>query len=54
MFLLSETSGSISIASVATVTGAPVGIVTASFSLAFSVSTGIVEKKNRNKKYNTI
>ena len=38
----SATSGSISIASFATVIGAPVGIAGASFSLAFSISTGIM------------
>ena len=32
-------TGSISIASFATVVGAPVGIISASFSLAFSIST---------------
>ena len=49
---LSVTTGSISIASFATVIGAPVGIVSASFSLTFSISTGIVKKllkTTRNK-----
>ena len=41
---MSVTTGSISIASFATVIGAPVGIISASFSLVFSVSTGIVKK----------
>ena len=41
--ILSATSGSISIASFATVTGAPVGIASARFSLAFSMSTEIVK-----------
>ena len=41
LIVLSATSGSISIASFATVIGAPVGIASASFSLAFSMSTGI-------------
>ena len=52
---LSVTTGSISIASFATVIGAPVGIVSASFSLTFSMSTGIVKKllkTTRNKKKN--
>ena len=40
----SEASGSISIASFATVIGKPVGIASASFSLAFSLSTGLVKK----------
>ena len=35
LIVLSVTTGSISIASFATVTGAPVGIASASFSLAF-------------------
>ena len=43
LIVLSATNGSISIASFSTVIGAPVGIVSASFSLAFSVSTGIVK-----------
>ena len=42
--VLSEASGSISIASFATVIGKPVGIASASFSLAFSLSTGLVKK----------
>ena len=44
LIVLSITTGSISIASFATVIGAPVGIVSASFSLAFSISTGILKK----------
>ena len=41
------------------VIGAPVGIVSASFSLAFSISTGIVKKllkttRNKKKKHNKI
>ena len=44
LIVLSTTSSSISIASFATVIGAPVGIISASFSLAFSLSTGIVKK----------
>ena len=43
-FVLSVTIGSVSTASFATVIGAPVGIVRASFSLAFSVFKGIVKK----------
>ena len=52
LIILSVTTGSVSIASFATVTGAPVGIVSASFSLVFSISTGIMKKllKTRNKK----
>ena len=53
LIVLSATSDSISIASFATVIGAPSGIASASFSLAFSMSTGIVKtllKRTRNKK----
>ena len=53
LIALSATSGSISIASFATVIGAPVRIASASFSLAFSMPTGIVKellKTTRNKK----
>ena len=53
LIVLSVTTGSISIASFATVIGAPVGMVSASFSLAFSISTGIIKKllkAMRNKK----
>ena len=59
LIVLSVTTGSISIASFATVIGAPVGIVSASFSLAFSISTGIIKKllkttRNKKKKHNRI
>ena len=40
--VLSATSGSIFITSFATVIGAPVGIASASFSLAFSMSLEII------------
>ena len=55
LIVLSVTTGRISIASFATVIGAPVGMASASFSLAFSISTEIVKKllkttKNKNKK----
>ena len=43
LIVLSATSGSISTASFATAIGAPVGIASASLSLTFSVSTGIVK-----------
>ena len=57
LIVLSVTTGSISIASFATVIGAPVGIASASFSLAFSISTGIGKKMlktmlNKKKKHN--
>ena len=48
MFVLSVKTGSVSIASFATVIVAPVGIVSASFSLAFSILTGIVNKTVKN------
>ena len=44
LIVLSVTTGSISTVSFATVIGAPVGIVSASFSLAFSIPTGIIKK----------
>ena len=43
LIVLSVTTGSISIASFPTVIGAPVGMVSASFSLSFSIFTGIVK-----------
>ena len=49
---INVTTGCISIASFATVIGAPVGIASASFSLEFSISTGIIKnllKTTRNK-----
>ena len=57
LIVLSVTTGSISIASFATVIGAPVGIESASFSLAFSISAGIVKKlskttRAKKKKHN--
>ena len=56
--VLFVTTGSISIESFSTVIGALVGIVRASFSLAFSISTGIIKKLLRQqeirKKHNKI
>ena len=59
LIVLSVTTGSISIASFATVIGAPVGMVSASFSLTFSISTGIKKNllktiRNKKKKHNKI
>ena len=59
LIVLSVTTGSISIASFTTVIGVPVGMVSASFSLAFSISTGIIKKllkrtRNKQKKHNEI
>ena len=55
LIALSATSVSISVASIASVIGVPGGIANASFSLTFSMSTGIVKKllkTMRNKKKN--
>ena len=59
LIVLSATSGSISIASFATVIETPVRIASASLSLAFSLSTGIVKKllkttQDEKKKHNKI
>ena len=43
LIVLSVVTGSISIASFATAIRAPVGIMSASFSLAFSITTGFVK-----------
>ena len=57
LIVLSVTIGTVSIASFASVIGAPVGIVSAGFSIAFSISTGIIKKLlkttwNKKKKHN--
>ena len=59
LIVLSLTSGGVSIASFATAIGAPIGITSASFSLAFSLCTGLVKKllkatRNKKKKHNKI
>ena len=59
LIVLSATSGSISIASFATVIGTLVGIASASLSLSFSLSTALVKKllktmRDKNKKHNKI
>ena len=59
LIVLSVTSGSVSIASFATAIGAPIGITSASFSLAFSLCKGLVKKllkatRNKKKKHNKI
>ena len=59
LIVLSVATGSISIASFATVNGAPVGIMSASCSLTISITTGFVKKflktiRNKNKKHNKI
>ena len=59
LIVLSVATSSISIASFATVIGAPVGMMSASCSLSFSITTGFVKKflkttKNKKKKHNKI
>ena len=59
LIVLSVTSGGVSIASFATVTGAPIGITSISLSLAFSLCPGVVKKllkatRNKKKKHNKI
>ena len=59
LIVLSVTRSSISIASTATVIGAPVGIANTTFSLTFLMSTGVVEKllkttRNRKKNHDKI
>ena len=44
LIVLSATTGGISIISFATTIGAPVGIASASFTLIFSITTGIIKK----------
>ena len=53
LIVLSATGGIMFVASFVTVTGTPIGIGSASLSLAFSLSTGLVKKLlkiTRNKK----
>ena len=59
LIVLKATSGGVSIISFTNVNGAPVGIASASFTLIFSVTTGIVKKllnitRNKKKKYDKI
>ena len=59
LIIFSVTSGGVSIASFATVIGAPTRITSASLCLAFSLCTGLVKKilkatKNKKKKRNKI
>ena len=57
LIALSVTSGVVSIASFATVIGAPIGITSASLSLAFLLCTGLAKKllkATRNKKRSII
>ena len=53
LIVLSATTGGVSIISFTSIIGAPVGIASASFTLIFSLTTGIVKKllsTTRNKK----
>ena len=58
LIVLSATSGGISIISFTSVTGIPAGIASASFTLVFSLTTGIIKKllkvTRKKKKNNTI
>ena len=59
LIVLSVATGGTFIAAFATAIGAPVGIASASFSLAFSVCRGIIKKllkttRNKKKKHNKI
>ena len=54
LIFLSVTTSSLSIASFATVVGRSVGIVIANFSLAFSISTGIVKERLKTTRNKTI
>ena len=59
LVILSATTGGVSIISFTSATGAPVGIVSASFTLIFSLTTGIVKKllditRKKRKKHDKI
>ena len=59
LIVLSATTGGVSICSFASCVGAPVGIASASFTLIFSLTTGIVKKllsitRNTKKKHHKI
>ena len=59
LIVLSATTGGVSIISFTSVIGAPVGIVSASFTLIFSLTTGIIKKlpsitRNKKKKHDNI
>ena len=59
LIVLSATSGGVSIISFTSIVGAPVGIASASFTLIFSLTTGIVKKllnitRNKKKKHDKI
>ena len=59
LIVLSATTGGVSIISFTTIVGAPVGIASASFTLIFSLSTGIIKKllnitRKKKKKHDKI
>ena len=59
LIVLSATTGGVSIISFTSIIGAPVGIVSASFTLIFSLTTRIVKKllrttRNKKKKHDKI
>ena len=59
LIVLSATSGGVSIISFTSIVGAPVGIASASFTLIFSLTTGIVKKllnitRNKTRKHDKI
>ena len=59
LFVLSATKGGISIISFTSVIGAPVGIISASFSLMFSLTIEIINKllkitRNKKTKHNKV
>ena len=59
LIVLSATTGGVSICSFTSVVGAPVGIASASFTLIFSLTTGVVKKllsttRNKMKKHDKI
>ena len=59
LIVLSATTGGVSICSFTSVVGAPVGIASASFTLIFSLTTGVVKKllsttRNKMRKHDKI
>ena len=59
LIVLSATTGGVSICSFTSVVGAPVGIASASFTLIFSLTTGIVKRllsitRNKKKKHDKV
>ena len=50
LIVLSATTGGVSICSFTSIVGAPVGIASASFTLIFSLTTGIVKKITKHNK----